>query len=39
MDSYQDLSESSIQTHRPAPQDFEKRASDLLSPWVGETEQ
>ena len=39
MDSYQDLSESSIQTHRPAPRVFEKRASDLLSKWVGETEQ
>ena len=39
MDSYQDLSESSIQTHRSPPQVLEKRASDLLSPWVGETEQ
>ena len=39
IDSYQDLSESSIQTHRPAPRVFEKRASDLLSKWVGETEQ
>ena len=39
MDSYQDLSESSIQTHRPAPRVFEKRVSDLLSKWVGETEQ
>ena len=34
MDSYQDLSESSIQTHRSPPQVLEECASDLLSPWV-----
>ena len=34
MGSYQDLSESSIQTHRSPPQVHEEYASDLLSPWV-----
>ena len=34
MDSYQDLSESPIQTHRSPPQVLEECASDLLSPWV-----